>query len=247
MEKREIAGVEIIFSTEGADGEHLPSTIGMEIGESLVAFYHEHKPRRFLDIGSGAGHLSIIAGKLGAMEVMALDLNEDALSLTTKNWLLNGLDKSKLMVIKNNLLEGIDTKFNNRFDLITCNPPQLPTVIEGHSDRNNTFFYAGYDGRAVLDPLIRDSRQYLNEGGTFLLTGRSHNDWLKTTQLLDEAYGSENWKILRQIDVPFTIIENDILEYMLSKQQEEEYLRIFQKPGDKAWYHQLFIISATRV
>lgn len=59
-----------------------------------------------IDVGCGSGILSIAAAKLGAGEVLAMDLDEVAVTSTNMNVKLNQLS-DKIKVKQNNLLEGI--------------------------------------------------------------------------------------------------------------------------------------------
>lgn len=68
------------------------------------------------DIGCGSGILSILAAKLDATRVLALDLDDVAVQATRHNAALNGVT-DRLEVQQNNLLEGID----ETFDVIVAN------------------------------------------------------------------------------------------------------------------------------
>ena len=68
-----------------------------------------------LDIGCGTGILSIMAEKLGAASVLAMDLDPEAVASTQKNAELNGC--RRIEVKKNDLVSGLDMKA----DLIAAN------------------------------------------------------------------------------------------------------------------------------
>jgi ribosomal protein L11 methyltransferase len=56
---------------------------------ALVEIYQKEKPRRVLDLGTGSGILALAAAKLGAEEILAVDLNELAVETAQRNVLLN--------------------------------------------------------------------------------------------------------------------------------------------------------------
>ncbi|WP_010650941.1 50S ribosomal protein L11 methyltransferase [Oceanobacillus massiliensis] len=60
-----------------------------------------------IDVGCGSGVLSIAAGKLGAKEVFAYDLDEVAVASTRLNAKVNKMDQ-RITVKQNNLLDNID-------------------------------------------------------------------------------------------------------------------------------------------
>ncbi|MFV9511013.1 50S ribosomal protein L11 methyltransferase [Tepidibacillus sp. LV47] len=71
---------------------------------------------KVIDVGCGSGVLSIVAAKLGAKQVLALDLDEIAVTSTQINTKLNHVDQ--IVVVKqNDLLDGID----EQVDIVVAN------------------------------------------------------------------------------------------------------------------------------
>ncbi|GGK18440.1 ribosomal protein L11 methyltransferase [Caldalkalibacillus thermarum] len=71
---------------------------------------------RVIDVGCGSGVLSIAAVKLGAGQVLALDIDELAVKVTRENVKLNGV-ANQVQVKQNNLLDHI----NQEADVIVAN------------------------------------------------------------------------------------------------------------------------------
>lgn len=92
-EETEIAEHEILIRLDPSVvfgvGLH-PTTRGCL--NALCRIYQVDSPRKVLDIGTGTGILAIAAAKLGAQEILAIDLNELAVETARKNVLLNGVD-----------------------------------------------------------------------------------------------------------------------------------------------------------
>jgi len=66
---------------------------------------------KVLDVGSGSGILSIAAAKLGASDVLGIDIDEDAVRVSNENYELNGVsDRAKAIV--GDLTVGVDYKAN---------------------------------------------------------------------------------------------------------------------------------------
>jgi len=74
----------------------------------------------FLDIGCGTGILSIVAKKLGAGRVLAVDIDSKAVEIAKENALKNEVE---IEVIESNLLE----KVKGKYDMIVANI--LPEVL----------------------------------------------------------------------------------------------------------------------
>ena len=75
----------VVFGT----GFH-PTTRGCLM--ALWRIFQVESPQKVLDIGTGTGILAIVAAKLGAREVLAIDLNDLAVETARKNVLLNGAE-----------------------------------------------------------------------------------------------------------------------------------------------------------
>ena len=70
-----------------------------------------HSGYKVLDVGSGSGILSIAAAKLGASDVLGIDIDEDAVRVSNENYELNKVsDRAKAIV--GDLTVGVDYKAN---------------------------------------------------------------------------------------------------------------------------------------
>ena len=68
-------------------GQHETTRMCLEALERAVT-----PGARVLDVGCGSGILSIAAAKLGAREVVALDIDSDCVRVTRENVALNGVE-----------------------------------------------------------------------------------------------------------------------------------------------------------
>ncbi len=100
---------------------------------------------RFLEVGCGAGLVSLVAARAGA-EVVCTDLNEHAVTLALHNAKQNRL---KLAAHQADLLIGVEQ--DGPYDVVAFNPPYLPTgpddEVEGPL---NLAFDGGADGNRVV-------------------------------------------------------------------------------------------------
>lgn len=98
---------------------------------------------RVVDVGTGSGVLSIAAAKLGAEQVLALDLDDVAVVSARQNIALNQLE-TKISVKQNNLLQGI----SGTFDIVVAN-----ILAE------------------IVVQCIQDAAAILKPGGSFITSG----------------------------------------------------------------------------
>lgn len=120
---------------------------------------------KVLEIGTGSGIIAMYASKV-ADEVIATDINFNAIELAEKNLKINNIQNVKLLF--GDLFEPLksEPKENQKFDVILFNTPYLPT--EDHEileDNLNHAFDGGQDGRKVIDPFLNQVKNHLNEGG----------------------------------------------------------------------------------
>lgn len=90
------------------------------------------RPKKVVDVGTGSGILAIAAKKLGASQVLATDISDEAITAAQQNAALNDFDD--LQVQKTSLLADVSGKF----DLVVANIlaeillvliPQLPAHL----------------------------------------------------------------------------------------------------------------------
>ncbi len=100
---------------------------------------------RVLDIGTGSGILSIVAAKLGAGSVLAVDIDPVAVETAGKNVRLNLMEDS-VTVTRGNLLEGV----RGEYDLIVANI--IAAVIVDLTPRIGEFL--AEDGRFIASGVV---------------------------------------------------------------------------------------------
>jgi len=122
-----------------------------------------------LDIGTGSGLIAILLAKK-AKEVVATDINTSSVRCTLLNAKLNQLD-GRLEVICGDLFAPF--RKGKKFDLVTFNPPYLPSE-EGEGDSwIERSWSGGPSGRIVTDRFIDEVDEHLRVGGRILLVQSS--------------------------------------------------------------------------
>ncbi|MCL2687465.1 MAG: class I SAM-dependent methyltransferase [Methanobrevibacter sp.] len=141
---------------------------------------------KVLEIGTGSGIIAMYASKI-ADEVIATDINFDAILLSEKNFLANNIKNIKLLF--GDLFEPIkkESSENQKFDVILFNTPYLPTEdCEILEDNLNYAFDGGLDGRKVIDNFLNEVKNFLNEGARVQLVQSSLSNVEKTLLKLEE-------------------------------------------------------------
>jgi release factor glutamine methyltransferase len=116
-----------------------------------------------LDLCTGSGAVGVAAALRGAA-VTAADVSRRALLSARLNARANGV---RVRTRRGNLFAPVASE---RFDLVTANPPYLPTAVDELPAAGPARAWdAGRDGRALLDPICAAAPAHLRPGGTLLV------------------------------------------------------------------------------
>ena len=130
------------------------------------------KRDRILDIGTGSGIIAVLlAGKLGANSVTAVDIQDEVAAVARRNVILNGLS-DKIDVVTASLAEFAAATPCESFDTVVTNPPYKKTDA-GKMDENPVRAISKYELKLSLAELIRDAAKLLKFGGKFYMVHRA--------------------------------------------------------------------------
>ena len=138
--------------------------------------------RRVLDLCTGSGAVAAAAAARGAHQLVAVDACPHA---TTAAGAL-GRPSSNWSAVQSTVAEFTDPV---GFDLITCNPPYVPTPDGDPGDRvpgPAHAWNAGPDGREVLDVLCTRAADLLRGPGAVLLVQSALAGPARTTAMLSD-------------------------------------------------------------
>ena len=137
---------------------------------------------RVLEIGTGSGIAAIANAKANpGNEVVAVDLNPEALECAKENAAGNGVEN--ITFLKSDLFENVQGKF----DAIFFNPPYLPTSKEEKlGGEANRAYDGGAGGREITEKFLAQFAEYLKPEGVLLLVQSSLSGAEETRQKLEE-------------------------------------------------------------
>jgi release factor glutamine methyltransferase len=132
-----------------------------------------------LDLCTGSGVLAIHAALRGAGRVVAVDVSRRAVLAVTLNSRLNGV---RVTARRGDLYGPVG---GERFDLITSNPPYLPSPDPELPRRGLArATEAGPRGRAFIDRICAQAPDHLRPGGRVLIVHSSLCDEAETVARL---------------------------------------------------------------
>jgi S-methylmethionine-dependent homocysteine/selenocysteine methylase/SAM-dependent methyltransferase len=139
--------------------------------------------KRCLDVGCGSGLLSIQLALNGARDVMAVDIQREAVANTLANAFRNGVSER----VRGDVVDIYTYEPAEAFDVIVASLYQMPVdpfgEVSGHRPLD-------YWGRNMVDHFVRLLPRLLADGGVAYLMQLSIISQLKTAELL-ESLGLE--------------------------------------------------------
>ncbi len=195
-----------------------------------------------LELGVGSGVLSILAARLGA-EVTGLDLNVEAIGLASENWVGHGLPSRQDRFRESDRFAAL--REGERFDLIFSNPPVLPDIGAPATGTRDDFEVAGDHGRRVLEAMLTEAGPWLAPGGSILTIATSLQGWGWTETQLAAHWGK--WEVVRHVELALTDECGDAyVAWWQARSAEDGERRIFRRPGDPTWWHDVWILAASQ-
>ena len=131
-----------------------------------------------VDIGTGSGFLAIVACLRGAARVHVLDTNDAAIVAAMENAERNGVqDRFVHLPIGDTI---IPLAPGETVDVVISNPAQVPLP---RPENTNSAYYAGTDGRVMIEDVIRQTPSRLSPSGRLLMVHNSAADFPKSIAL----------------------------------------------------------------
>lgn len=138
--------------------------------EMIEQYYHSGK---MLDVGTGSGILAIAAARLGAQDVLAVDIDPDAVRVAQENVERCGVEK-QVRVREGDLLQGLNEAFDfavaNILAPVIC---MLAAPLKNHLLPGGLFVCSGIIAEAEQD--VHDA---LLSAGYEILEVRHKGDWV---------------------------------------------------------------------
>ena len=174
--RQNFMGVELLSTNQALIPRKETEILGYKaLDISLEIVEKEQNPIVF-DICCGSGNLGIALAKLNpAIDVYAGDISEEAIRLANDNIKHLNLEK-RVKARQSDMFEAFrNYGFNNRIDIIVCNPPYISSGKVPKMDTEislnepSVAFDGGVFGFSIIQRLIRESHEFLNPVTGWLL------------------------------------------------------------------------------
>lgn len=138
----------------------------------LLDKYMDHDKDVVLDVGCGSGILSIAAAALGASEVIGVDIDPEAVKVSSENVALNGYE-DKIRIMYGDLMQGLDETAdiilaNLIADLVIRLAKEAATCLRGKKI---------YISSGILSVHKNHVSEELEKAGYEILETREEDEW----------------------------------------------------------------------
>ncbi len=136
--------------------------------------------KRVADVGTESGIFALAAARAGAANVVAIDINPNAVAAAAENAHANGLGK-RVMAVGSDLLSALTPR--PLFDVIVSSPPSFAGEPRDVADRA---WYAGPNYTDVAS-LFHEARDRLAPGGCLYVLFSTDSDLEQLGDLISDA------------------------------------------------------------
>lgn len=179
---------------------------------------------RMLDLCTGTGLLALTAAKQGA-EVTAVDVSGAAVLNVRLNARINSVG---VEVLRGDLFAPVAGR---TFDLIASNPPYVPAAESLPPGRGARAWWAGSDGRLVIDRICAAAADHLRPGGRLVLV-HSHLCGIAETldRLRSAGLAAETAEVMHGPLGPLMTAQAPQLERigLLAREEREETVAVIR-------------------
>lgn len=172
--------------------------------ETLVELVLAEQPgsdKKLLDVCTGSGCIAIsLAVKGGYESVTATDLSEEALKVAKQN---AGTHQKEIRFYQGDLFEALTQKEAGSFDIITSNPPYIPTAViatlepEVREHEPRMALDGTADGLEFYRRIAKNAGTWLKPGGTIYLE-IGHDQGEAVSGLLEDA-GLKHVRVVKDL------------------------------------------------
>ena len=208
-----------------------PSTISTLLADSLRIEPDE----LVIDVGCGSGVLAIIAAKLGAKRVFAVDKSPDVVEVGTRNAIANGVG-DRVTFRQGDLFDPIEEV---KADVIIGDVSGVPDDLADDSGWFPTKGGGGPRGSELPIRMLEQAKQHLRPMGRLFLPTGSLQDEASILDMARSLYGKIRSLADRPIPLPSRLAASSVLTDMI----ERKIVQVTQRGSRLLWNARVWELS----
>ncbi len=189
-----------------------------------------------IDVGCGSGILAIIAAKLGARHVYAIDKSPDVIEVGRMNAEANQVS-DRISFFQGDLFEPLDQ--NVKADVIIGDVSGIPDSLADESGWFPTKGGGGARGSELPIRMLQEARRRLSSGGRLLLPTGSLQDENSIIETAKSLYSRVLKLAERRIPLPSRIASSQVLSDLM----ERGVVRVTTRGSRAVWEARVWEVS----
>lgn len=129
------------------------------------------KRGKILDLCTGNGVVPLLLSKRSNVKITGVEIQERLYDMAVRSVQFNKKDE-QIDLIHGDLKEMPAYFGNNKFDLVTVNPPYFKTINAAHHNKNDYLTIARHEICCTLEDVISSSSRLVKSGGKFSMVHR---------------------------------------------------------------------------
>lgn len=126
---------------------------------------------KILDLCTGNGVIPLLLSRRSRVSIDAVDIQARLIDMAKRSVRVNGLE-DQIHVIHGDLKDMPQTYGNNKFDLVTVNPPYFNTPAPDHHNKNAYLTIARHEVLTSLEAVIESGSRLTKSGGKLAMVHR---------------------------------------------------------------------------
>ncbi|WP_407272220.1 tRNA1(Val) (adenine(37)-N6)-methyltransferase [Radiobacillus sp. PE A8.2] len=150
-----------------------PSVFAFSIDAVLLADFASVPLKRgkILDLCTGNGVIPLLLSRRSEAQITGVEIQARLYDMATRNVKLNQLD-DQVSIIHGDL-KNMPARFgNNKFDVVTCNPPYFKSVNKEQQNLNEHFTIARHEIYCTLEDVVKACSMLARSGGKVSMVHR---------------------------------------------------------------------------
>jgi tRNA1(Val) A37 N6-methylase TrmN6 len=150
-----------------------PSVFAFSLDAVLLAkfAYVPIQKGKIIDLGTGNGVIPLLLSRRSRANITGVEIQERLYEMAVRNVQLNKLDE-QISIIHGDLKDMPKRFGNNKFDVVTCNPPYFPTPKIDEQNENEHLRIARHEIYCTLEDVVEACSKLARPGGKVAIVHR---------------------------------------------------------------------------
>ena len=166
--------MEVIHDLLGYDGLKIyqdSEAFSFSIDSLLLAsFIKVNNAKNIIDLCTGNGPIPLFLTLKTKASIIGVEIQEYIASLAKKSIEINNIDNIK--IINADLIDIYKIVGNDKFDIVSCNPPYFKVSEESHLNKNDYLSIARHELKCNFLDITKEANRLLVDGGSFYFIHR---------------------------------------------------------------------------